>query len=54
MLLRGQNARVLMVRVAKKQACGGGMSEFISNFVRRATQVAVVRMETRYGTSREQ
>ena len=43
-----------MVRVAKKQACGGGMSEFISNFVRRATQAAVVRMETRYGTSREQ
>ena len=49
-----QYGQVLMARVAKKQACGGGMSEFISNFVRRATQAALVRMETRYGTSREQ
>ena len=43
-----------MARVAKKQTCGGGMSEFISNFVRRATQAVAMLVETCHGTFREQ
>ena len=47
------NGRALMARGTKKRGYAGGMSDFISNFVRRAPQDAAMLVETRRGASRE-